>query len=87
MIRADERTGPRLTSGRGTRVATRLGAACLAAAALLTTGCASGDRVADRQYGQQFVCHDGEETLAVSTADMFVHQQHGDSLGPCPHDG
>jgi hypothetical protein len=53
----------------------------------LTTvsGCATDDSVSDRRYGQQLVCHKGH-TQAVSTADSFVHQNHGDSLGPCPKD-
>jgi hypothetical protein len=54
---------------------------------ILLAACAIGDTVSDRQPGQQLVCHKGEETQAVSTADMFVHEQHGDSLGPCPHEG
>lgn len=45
--------------------------------------CASDDSIRDRQYGQQYVCHK-HHTLAVSTADLFVHQSHGDTLGPCP---
>lgn len=61
--------------------------ALVALATLVAAACAGGDRIHDRQPGQQYVCHDGKETLAVSTADMFVHQQHGDALGPCPHDG
>jgi len=48
-------------------------------------GCVSSDPVSKRRYGQQHVCHD-DRTLAVSTADMFVHQNHGDTLGPCPND-
>ncbi len=77
------------TPRQGTRhratFASRLPLLLLAAA--IIAGCAGGDRVDDRQYGQQYVCHDGKQTLAVSTADMFVHEQHGDRLGPCPHDG
>jgi len=45
--------------------------------------CATDDAVSKRKYGQQFVCHKGH-TIAVSTADMFLHQDHGDALGPCP---
>jgi len=48
-------------------------------------GCATSDKVSDRVYGQQLVCHKGH-TQAVSTADSFVHQDHGDDLGPCPKD-
>ena len=50
------------------------------------SGCAS-DSMADRRFGQQVVCHDGERTLAVSNADSFVHLEHGDTPGPCPSDG
>ena len=49
----------------------------------MVCGCVSSDPVSKRRYGQQHVCHD-DRTLAVSTADMFVHQDHGDTLGPCP---
>ncbi len=52
---------------------------CLA----LVSACSSGDVVSERRPGQQHVCHKNK-TLTVSTADMFVHQNHGDSLGPCP---
>jgi len=45
--------------------------------------CVSDDALSTRQYGQQFVCHK-HHTLAVSTADLFVHQNHGDTMGPCP---
>lgn len=61
----------------------RVLAACVA---LLLAACAASDHVADRQYGQSLVCHEGR-TLSVSNADMFVHQGHGDALGPCPEDG
>ncbi len=74
------------TVTRGAARRARL-AAIAAVTALIATGCASGDRVTDRRAGQQLVCHHGKETLAVSTADMFVHEQHGDSLGPCPNGG
>jgi hypothetical protein len=47
--------------------------------------CATSDDVSERVYGQQLVCHKGH-TRAVSTADSFVHLDHGDSLGPCPKD-
>jgi len=47
--------------------------------------CAIDDDVSKRVYGQQLVCHKGH-TQAVSTADSFVHQNHGDSIGPCPKD-
>jgi hypothetical protein len=47
--------------------------------------CATDDTISERQYGQQLVCHKGH-TQAVSTGDSFVHQDHGDSLGPCPKD-
>ena len=52
---------------------------------LALAGCATNDAVSKRQYGQQFVCHKGH-TQAVSTANMFVHQNHGDTLGPCPNE-
>lgn len=48
-------------------------------------GCATDDTASERRYGQQLVCHKGH-TQAVSTADMFGHQDHGDTLGPCPKD-
>jgi hypothetical protein len=48
-------------------------------------GCVTNDSVEDRVYGQQLVCHKGH-TQAVSTADSFVHQNHGDKLGPCPEE-
>ena len=47
--------------------------------------CATDDHISERRYGQQLVCHKGH-SQAVSTADSFVHQNHGDSLGPCPKD-
>jgi len=52
---------------------------CLA----LLSSCATEDDVSKRVYGQQLVCHKGR-TIAVSTADSFVHMDHGDSAGPCP---
>jgi hypothetical protein len=61
--------------------------AAVLVSAMVLGGCVAGDRATERRYGQQHVCHEGEQTLAVSTADMFVHEQHGDTLGPCPHDG
>ncbi|MDT8320105.1 MAG: hypothetical protein RQ826_06210 [Xanthomonadales bacterium] len=51
---------------------------CLALGACVT------DRIEDRRFGQQILCHDGDQTLAVSNADSFVHLDHGDALGPCP---
>jgi hypothetical protein len=56
----------------------------LALATLMS--CAVNDQVADRQPGQLLVCHDGK-SLMVSNAGMFVHQGHGDTLGPCPDAG
>jgi len=47
--------------------------------------CATDDAASERKYGQQLVCHKGH-TQAVSTAAMFGHQNHGDTLGPCPKD-
>lgn len=49
------------------------------------SGCATDDSISDRRYGQQLVCHKGH-TMAVSNADSFTHQDHGDKLGPCPKD-
>lgn len=49
----------------------------------LLGGCAT-DNIEDRRFGQQMVCHDGDQTLTVSNADSFVHLNHGDSPGPCP---
>ena len=57
---------------------------CLISLVLLSA-CATGDDVSKRVYGQQLVCHKGH-TQAVSTADSFVHLDHGDSAGPCPND-
>jgi hypothetical protein len=50
---------------------------------IVVCGCAGDDAVSKRQYGQQLVCHKNK-TMAVSNADMFGHQDHGDALGPCP---
>lgn len=52
---------------------------------LILSACATDDTISERKYGQQLVCHKGH-TQAVSTADSFGHQNHGDSLGPCPED-
>jgi len=52
---------------------------------IILNGCVTNDDVSKRVYGQQLVCHKGH-TQAVSTADSFVHQDHGDPLGPCPKD-
>lgn len=53
---------------------------------LITLGaCATDDDVSKRVYGQQLVCHKGH-TQAVSNADSFLHQDHGDALGPCPNE-
>ena len=51
----------------------------------MLSACATGDDVSKRTYGQQLVCHKGH-TQAVSTADSFVHLDHGDSPGPCPNE-
>jgi hypothetical protein len=48
-------------------------------------GCATDDPVSERRSGQQLICHKGH-TQAVATADYFVHQNHGDPVGPCPED-
>ena len=50
---------------------------------LMLTACATSDAVTDRQPGQLMVCHEGK-SINVSNANMFVHESHGDSLGPCP---
>jgi len=50
---------------------------------IIVNSCATDDAVSERRYGQQLICHKGH-TQAVSTADMFVHQDHGDAIGPCP---
>ena len=42
------------------------------------------DTIDDRRFGQQIICHEGEDTLTVSSADSMVHLEHGDSPGPCP---
>lgn len=44
------------------------------------------DSMEDRRHGQQIICHDGDETMAVSNADSFGHMGHGDSAGPCPQE-
>lgn len=49
------------------------------------SACVTDDSISERRYGQQLVCHKGH-TQAVSTADSFVHQDHGDTIGPCPKD-
>ena len=61
-------------------------ACVLILAGVLLTACAT-DSIDGRRQGQQVVCHDGVKTLAVSTADHFVHLDHGDQPGPCPDDG
>jgi hypothetical protein len=56
---------------------------------LLTLICLSAcatDSIEDRRFGQQVVCHDGDETMAVSNADSFGHLGHGDTAGPCPQE-
>jgi hypothetical protein len=50
---------------------------------VMVCGCASDDVVSKRKPGQQLVCHKGH-TRAVTTGDFFVHQDHGDTVGPCP---
>lgn len=59
----------------------RLAAPCLLCLAL-SSGCASDD-VSKRQYGQYHVCHKGR-TMAVTSGDLIMHQNHGDAIGPCP---
>lgn len=56
-----------------------------ALACLAVMACAGGDTIEDRRTGQVLVCHNGK-SIAVSNADMFVHQSHGDELGPCLQD-
>jgi len=51
---------------------------------LLVCACVSDD-VSKRRYGQQLVCHKGR-TQAVTAGDFFVHQDHGDTVGPCPEE-
>ena len=58
--------------------------ACLLAA-LLLAGCVTEDTILDRQRGQVLVCHD-DRTLAVSNASLYVHESHGDAIGPCPRE-
>lgn len=67
---------------RRRRLAARL---VLLVTGLFLAGCAS-DSMEKRRVGQQMVCHDGSQTLAVSNADSFVHLDHGDAPGPCPGD-
>jgi hypothetical protein len=52
---------------------------------IIVSACATDDTISERKYGQQLVCHKGH-TQAVSAADSFGHQNHGDTLGPCPKD-
>jgi len=52
---------------------------------LIVSACATDDSISDRKYGQQMICHKGH-TQAVSNASSFTHQNHGDTLGPCPKD-
>jgi len=54
-------------------------------ALIFVNACAKDDNISERKYGQQLVCHKGH-TQAVSTADSFLHQDHGDKFGPCPKD-
>lgn len=51
---------------------------------LIAVAACATDTVDSRRYGQQLVCHNGSETLAVSNADSFGHLDHGDAIGPCP---
>jgi len=53
---------------------------------LFASGCGAPFNVEDRQRGQVLVCHRGEKTLNVSTADFHRHQEHGDAAGPCPEE-
>jgi hypothetical protein len=53
--------------------------------AAMLSACAK-DTIDSRRFGQQIICHAGEETLTVSNANSFVHLEHGDSPGPCPAD-
>jgi len=55
------------------------------ASLMILSACATDDTISERKYGQQLICHKGH-TQAVSTADSFVHQNHGDPFGPCPED-
>ena len=52
----------------------------------LLASCATSDTISERRAGQFIVCHDGR-SIAVSNADLFVHDSHGDALGPCPDGG
>ena len=57
---------------------------CLVIIAVLgLPGCSTSDSISDRQTGQIIVCHNGK-SIAVSNADMFVHESHGDLISPCP---
>jgi hypothetical protein len=53
---------------------------CLA----LLSSCVSDD-VSTRRYGQQLVCHK-DRSMAVTSGDLIVHQDHGDMVGPCPNE-
>ena len=50
---------------------------------IVLSSCVTDDSISERKYGQQLICHKGH-TQAVSTADSFIHQDHGDTIGPCP---
>lgn len=58
-------------------------AAILLLLPVMLAACAT-DTIEERRFGQQVVCHDGNKTLTLSTADSFGHLEHGDSPGPCP---
>ena len=50
----------------------------------LVSGCVSDD-VSTRRYGQHYVCHK-DRSIAVTSGDLIVHQDHGDIVGPCPNE-
>jgi len=67
------------------RVVKRIKPTVLALVCLtLMCACVSDD-VSERKHGQQLVCHKGR-TQAVTTGDFFLHQDHGDTVGPCPEE-
>lgn len=58
----------------------------LPAMLFMLASCSGSDALSDRQPGQLMVCHEGK-SIVVSNADMFVHESHGDPLGPCADGG
>jgi len=58
----------------------------LSTALLMLAACSTSDSIDHRKPGQIIICHHGK-SIAVSNADMFVHESHGDTMAPCPEKG